>query len=133
RQFMLQPTRLSRRLFARHRAPERAGLWEQLDVPEKREMDERCRRALMKGESGYEQQFHIQMPDGRTVWLRESVTRKALGGGEFRVVGLAMDITAQREAEQARRDSEERLRQLLARADCMLWQAHVTRSGDGRF
>lgn len=133
RQFMLQPTRLSRRLFAQQRAPERAGLWKQLDVPEKKAMDERCRRALVKGESGYEQQFHIEMPDGQTVWLRESVTIKALGGGEFRLVGLATDITAQREAEQARRDSEERLRQLLARADCMLWQAHVTRSGDGRF
>ena len=132
-EFTLQPTGLSRRLFEGRSAPEVAGLWIQFDVPEKREMDARCRSALMAGRGGYEQQFHVRLSKEKTVWLRESVSITPTGPGQFWLVGLATDITAQREAERARQMSEERLQQLLARADCMLWQATVRQDEAGAF
>ena len=132
-EFTLQPTGLSRRLFEGRDAPDVAGLWRQFDVPERREMDERCRAALERAEAGYEQQFRIRMAGGKTVWLRESVSITRTGPNEFWLVGLATDITAQREAEVARKASEERLQQLLARADCMLWQATVQQDEAGEF
>lgn len=132
-EFTLQATGLSRRLFEGRSAPEVAGLWMQFDVPEKREMDERCRAALERGELGYQQQFRIRRAGGKTVWLRESVSITRTGPNEFWLVGLATDITAQREAEVARKASEERLQQLLARADCMLWQATVRQDEAGNF
>jgi PAS domain S-box-containing protein len=131
--FKLEPTALSRRLFAGRKPPQLAGLWVQLNVPDKPEMDERCRTALRTGKTGYDQQFRIILDDGRTTWLRESVSIASTGPDEFWLVGLVTDITAQREAELARLASEERLRQLLVRADCMLWQAHVTLDATDKF
>ena len=132
-EFTLQPTGLSRRLFEGRSEPDVAGLWMQFDVPEKRAMDERCRVALESGETGYEQQFRIRLENGKTIWLRESVSITPTGPNEFWLVGLATDITVQREAELARKASEERLQQLLARADCMLWQATVRQDDAGEF
>jgi PAS domain S-box len=129
----MQPTGLSRRLFAGRSAPEVAGLWIQLDVPEKEEMDARCRAAMLSGQRGYEQQFHVRLGQDRVMWLRESVSITPTGPGEFWLVGLVTDITAQREAELARKTSEERLQQLLSRADCMLWQATVRQDEAGSF
>ena len=131
--FSLQSTGLSRRLFAGRKAPEVGGLWRQFEVPEIEEMNRRCRAALMSGKASYDQQFRLRLGDGRTVWLRESVSITATGAGEFWLVGLVTDVTAQREAESARRASEERLAQLLARADCMLWQADVRQDESGAF
>jgi len=120
----VQPTGLSRRLFAGLPRPEEAGLWPRAHTPELDEMEARCREALQSGQAGYEEQFRF-VKDGRTFWLRQSVSITPAGPNRFWLVGLVTDITVQREAEQARRTSEDRVRQLLAQADCMLWQARV--------
>lgn len=130
--FTVQPTGLSSRLFAKRSAPELAGLWGQFEIAERPEMDRRCRAALQRGDAGYEQQFHL-MKDGRAIWLRESVSISRVKPDEFWLVGLATDVTLHHEAELARQTSEERLRQLLARADCLLWQARVTADESGNF
>ncbi|HYP15723.1 MAG TPA: PAS domain S-box protein [Opitutus sp.] len=132
-EFSLQQTGLSRRLFEGRIDPRIAGIWGQFEVPERDEMDARCRAALANGQPGYEQQFRIVEPGGKTRWLRESVSITRVGTELYRLVGLVTDITAQRHADHARRASEERLLQLLARADCMLWQAQVTLGEDGKF
>ena len=56
-----------------------------------------------------------------------------LGRNRFAITAMANDITVQREAELARESSEERVRQLVSRSDCMLWQAQVTHDGEGVF
>jgi PAS domain S-box-containing protein len=130
--FSLQPTGLSQRLFGEANTPELVALWRQFEIPEQPEMNARCRAALLQGESKYEQQFHFEK-DGKTIWLRESVAITRVARNRFKLVGLATDITSQREAELARRASEDRVRQLLSRSDCMLWQADVTLREDGSF
>ncbi len=128
----LHPTGLSRRLFANRIAPERGGLWRQFDLPERKEMDARCRAALLAGKEGYEQQIHI-VEDGRSIWLRESVSINRERPNQFWLVGLATDVTSRHEAEVARQASEERVRQLLSRADCLLWEAKVVAQEGGWF
>ncbi|HWA86683.1 MAG TPA: PAS domain S-box protein [Opitutus sp.] len=130
--FTLQPTGLFWRLFEGMQPPEKTGLWGQFDVAERPEMDARCRAALVGGAKGYEQQFHF-IRNGREMWLRESVSITRVAPHQFWLVGLVTDITSPREAEMARRASEERVKQLLARADCMLWQARVRADGRGDF
>ena len=49
----------------------------------------------------------------------------AVAPGRWNLVGVITDVTAARQAEEARRASEARLQQILDRADCMLWQARV--------
>ena len=53
-------------------------------------------------------------------------------GRPVRIVGAHADISERKQAEEARRASEERLRQIVQQADCMLWQARVTESA-GQF
>ena len=53
--------------------------------------------------------------------------------GPAQLATPAVDVTAQQEAELARGASEEQLNQLMTRADCMLWQAHVTRDDKGTY
>jgi PAS domain S-box-containing protein len=130
--FKLQPSGLSPRLFGNRALKDVARLWDEVEVPERPEMDRRCGDALREGLPGYEQSFRVVKPD-RVLWLRESVSIVKLSPGCFWLVGLVTDITAQRQAEAARAASEEQLHDLLAHANCMLWEAHVTRDRDDIF
>jgi PAS domain S-box-containing protein len=103
-----------------------------MEVPEKPEMNRRCYESVKAGRAGYEQRFRLISP-GRVLWLHESVSITKTEAKHFHLVGLTTDVTAQQEAELARRASEEQLNQLMTRADCMLWLAHVTRDDDGTF
>jgi len=82
-------------------------------------------RAGDRGDSrwiaGYEQEFRAQR-EGRNYDLREQVSITPVAPGRWSLVGVITDVTAARQAEEARRASEARLQQILDRADCMLWQ-----------
>lgn len=102
-------------------------LWSLLDVPDLPAMNARSTRAILSGASGYEQEFHAFR--GETLfWLHEQVSIAPAGGGEFHLVGVIMDVTALRTAEEARKATEAQIEHLLARADCLLWQARVFRT-----
>ena len=130
--FVLHPSALSRTLFGGKLPEPGPALWSRFNIPQREEMDRKSRDALVNGRPGYEQQFQIDF-ETRTMWLRESVSITAIGSGRFRLVGLATDITAQQEAELTSRASQEQLHQLLAHANCMIWQADVTRNAEGEF
>ena len=114
-------SRLFRRIFRRDPAGECHFEWNGA-VPEFPEMRARARRALAEGRPGYEQEFHYRHPDG-DIWLHEKVTVKAVGPDHWEMLGIITDITARHESEVARRASDQRLHDLLARADCLLWEA----------
>ena len=130
--FTLQPSGLARRIFEGVAQPWDIATWNGMEVPEKPEMNRRCHEAVRTGRQGYEQSFRLIKP-GRVLWLHESVSILKTDAKHFRLVGLTTDVTAQQEAERAHRASEEQLNQLMTRADCMLWQALVTRDGQGEF
>ena len=96
----------------------------ELNVPELLEMNELAEAAIRDGLPGYEQEFRAQR-EGRNYDLREQVSITAVAPGRWNLVGVITDVTAARQAEEARRASEARLQQILDRADCMLWQARV--------
>ena len=88
-------------------------------------MNRRSTEAVFSGAPGYEQEFPVMRAE-RTLWLHEQVSVTPVGPDEWNLVGVLMDVTAQHEAEEARRTTEAQLQQILDRADCMLWRARVT-------
>jgi len=125
-------TGLTQRIFGEVPPPNEVGLWYRFKVPERPDMDRRAREALENRRPGYEQQFRLVRED-RTFWIHESVTITPAGPNKFWLVGLATDVTVQREADEARWSSQEQLNHLLAHANCMLWQAEVRRDAAGEF
>jgi PAS domain S-box-containing protein len=104
--------------------------WADLDLPEYDEMVARTLAALRDHASGYTQEFHIVRPQG-VLWLREAVAIQYLGDDRYRMTGVITDTTAQRQSDAARLASENRLVELLSRAECLLWESNVTLHPDG--
>ncbi len=117
-------------LFEGRSGPEGKKLFGGYSVPEQAETDERFKAALRSGLSGYEQEFHLVSPE-KTFLVQERVSITAAGPGAWNIVGLVVDITSQREAEEARKASQAQLHELLDKTDCILWQARATRCADG--
>lgn len=124
----IPPSALYRRIFGETTGDKRHLRWDELNLPEYPEMVERTLAAVKTCAPGYSQEFHVVQPEG-DLWLREVVTMVPLSGDKFRMVGVVTDITAQRRAEMARERSELSLAALLERADCMIWQGEVRRTG----
>jgi PAS domain S-box-containing protein len=131
-QMFIPPSPLYRRIFNKDPEPPIWFYWHEIGVPEEKEMHQRCTTALDEGASGYQQIFHVPKPEG-DIWLSEQVSIKPNGSGQWELVGIITDITARREVEAARQASEEQLRQLMGHANCMLWQANVTRDAGGEY
>ena len=104
--FSIQPSGLFFRLFGERVPPQNVGLWYRFALPEQAEMDRRCKAAMLSGLPGYDQEFRV-IKESRTFWIRETVTITRLASDRFWLVGVATDNTALREAEMARRSSEE--------------------------
>lgn len=82
--------------------------------PEDRERSHQAIQGALRGENGgrYEMQYRVQ-PDGKVMWLRsKGKVSFDKDGKAWRIVGVAMDITAQKEAEEALRQSEQLFRTL---------------------
>lgn len=73
---------------------------------------ETCRRATAEGRD-HHMDYRMLARDGRVVWFRDIVRVIGEPGAPRELVGVMFDITAQREAEEARRRSEERYRFLF--------------------
>lgn len=62
----------------------------------------------------YDEEYRIVRPDGEVRWIRDRAFPVRSERGEvYRLVGVCTDITARRRAEQAQRESEDRLRVLI--------------------
>jgi PAS domain S-box-containing protein len=93
------PSAFGQRLFSEYEPQKWGLLWDQAGaVAEKRALDECCRNALESGARGYSQEFHYK-GNGQDLWLRESVAIQQLSPGKYFLVGVAIDITANKQAE----------------------------------
>jgi PAS domain S-box-containing protein len=67
------------------------------------------------GSGHYECDFRIKRPDTREErWLSSRGEAEFSGGRFVRLIGVVLDVTAQKRGEQTARDSEERVRRILA-------------------
>jgi PAS domain S-box-containing protein len=74
-------------------------------------------RVFAAGDSSWSFEYRLVARDGRTVWLQDdAVIVKDDGGKPLHVQGFLMDITKRKEAEEALRKSEERLRAMFEEA-----------------
>ena len=119
-------------LFQLASARTRGGLWEPGRVPEFEEINVCAQQAMFSGSRGYQQEFRVLSATGDIHWVNETVEISSMGPDEWSLVGVVTEVTAQHKAEEERRKSQAQLQRILARADCMVWQARVTESA-GQF
>jgi len=117
-------------LFEGRSGPSGKKLFGGYAVPEQEETDARFVAALRGGVQGYDQEFHLVSPE-KTFLVQERVSITRVGPAAWNIVGLVVDVTARREAEEARKASQAQVQELLDKADCILWQARATRNGQG--
>ena len=120
-------------LFQLATAMDRGGLWDGDHVPELAEITAQSDQAILGGSPGYQHEFRVLSAEGATHWVSEDVGISRLGEDEWSLVGVVTEVTAQHEAEEARKATETRLHQILTQADCLLWQAHVAENAAGEF
>ena len=66
-------------------------------------------------------EYRMLSADGRTVWLKDLVRVIAEGGRPKELVGVMMDVTARKEAEQALHESEVRFREIAEKIREVFW------------
>ncbi|MEG4531291.1 PAS domain S-box protein [Microcoleus sp. D2_18a_D3] len=73
-------------------------------------------------ESEDEIEYRIVRPDGKIRWIRDrAFPIRNQSGKVYRIVGIAVDITARKHAEKTIRESEERFRQLAENIQDSVW------------
>ena len=88
------------------------------------------RRAIDGEIDGYYQEFRIRHKSGQIRWLAESVRVSQRGEQGVNIIGVCMDITQRRQAEEALRKWEDETRQLMDGLDGFLWTAEVQKPWD---
>ena len=86
-----------------------------------------CRKKTQRGES-HELTYRAIAADGRIVWLYDNVRIIRDTDGKRKLLGLMVDITGQRQAEEKLRESEERFRDLFESANDII--TSVDQNGD---
>jgi PAS domain S-box-containing protein len=92
-------------------------------LPDDRERVSEAVRVALEDGSGYEVEFRVRPQTGVVRWIasRGAVIHNDEGEA-VRLAGVAMDITERKEAEEALRESEERLRMALDHAQMTAWE-----------
>ena len=96
--------------------------WLQLVHPEDRRRVSEERNRALHGTAHYNTEFRVVWPDGTIHWLlgKGEVFRDS-NGKPIRMLGVNMDISERKYAEQALRESEERFRNMADTAPVMIW------------
>ncbi|MGE0483756.1 MAG: PAS domain S-box protein [Gammaproteobacteria bacterium] len=82
----------------------------------------------LRGEQDYDVEHRARLASGRVLnLLSQARVERHDDGRPARMVGLVRDITAQKAAEQALKDSEERLRRITETIDDVFWLIEVGR------
>ncbi|MBY0523382.1 MAG: PAS domain S-box protein [Gemmataceae bacterium] len=79
-------------------------------------------RAALVGGTDLDIEFRAVAPDGAVVWRtgKAHVVRDA-AGKPLQLLGIGMDITKRKQAEEAQRSSDDRFRQLTENIDAVFW------------
>lgn len=81
-------------------------------------------RSRLEREGSVTLEYRLIQADGSWRWLRDHAILDRGSAGECaEISGFVIDITAQKEAEQAQRESEDRLREIAEHVNAVLWIA----------
>jgi PAS domain S-box-containing protein len=92
--------------------------------PDDRAARDRIMRRAIQTQAGYETEYRIVLPDGTIRWIGGRA--RCLPGGDgksTRLLGVSMEITERKQAEDALRESEERFRTMANTAPVMIWMS----------
>jgi PAS domain S-box-containing protein len=104
--------------------------WHEVRFPEDRDRNYRYADICIRAGKNYQDEFRMYASDGSVHWLNEDVRVKIVEAGKrWQVVGVCTEITEQKQAEEERHASEERLRMLFQIASVGIGQLDI---GKGR-
>jgi two-component system, cell cycle sensor histidine kinase and response regulator CckA len=120
-QVYVPPSALYKRIFGEESKADRdrEEMTEAM-VPEWDDIQKTSRRALKENKAGYEQEYHVNNR-GKTFLLHETVKISRVAPDRWNLVGVTLDVTEQRKAESALRESEQRFRQVTENIDEVFW------------
>lgn len=96
--------------------------WNRARHPEDRQRgDERFVEAIRRGNHELHQEYRIIDRDGQTLWIEESLVIQPCANGSWQVAGACLDVTKHKMADLARHASEQKLRQVLQDAHCLVF------------
>ena len=109
-QFTVQPSRLAQRLFGAKSAHPSNGPWDQFDLAERAQINERSRQAMLTGQPNYSHEFEVNVSGESAIWIHEDVAVRSIGANRFWLVGAATEVTHRkhREMEVARERDDAR-------------------------
>ena len=109
--------------FAPDTRLDRAALIARVHPEDRAARDSAIRRALeTKGE--YSVEYRVVLPDGTLRWIGARGHCMNVGDNKgIRLLGVSMDVTAQKQAQDALRESEARFRTLANTAPVMIWMS----------
>lgn len=105
------------------------GFWvEHLHVDDRTWAPDFCAACAARLED-HQFEYRMNAADGRTVWFNDVVTVIAEGKVPIKLRGVMIDVTAQRQAEVAVRESQERLNEIFQNATDAIFVAAITPDG----
>jgi PAS domain S-box-containing protein len=92
--------------------------------PEDRAMPDTTLKRAMETKGEYAMEYRVLLPDGTLRWIGARGRCMNVGDGKgTRLFGVAMDVTAQKQAQDALRESEARFRAMADTAPVMIWMS----------
>jgi len=86
-------------------------------------MDRNCGEALRTGASAYSHEFRCLLASGEYRWIAEDVQIESLGDSNWRLIGVCVDITEQKEAKEELAEERHLLRTLIDNLpDCIYFK-----------
>ena len=109
--------------YSRRQWGEAPAFWADHLHPEDRERALTCERDVLEKGKALSAEYRMQAADGQYLWFRDFMhSVPGPDGKAERLRGIMVDITESREAEEALRQSEARLREALLAAQMGVWE-----------